>query len=70
MTQLADIMTGRDLNDEFTLAFAIRVEKEYYEAMPPKLQAEKLQRVRANVARYPNSWLAKHWKAIYGGTIR
>jgi hypothetical protein len=70
MTQLADIMTGRDLTTEFTHAFEIRAERERYQAMPPKLQAETLQRVRRLVERYPKSWLAKNWQAIYGGTIK
>jgi hypothetical protein len=67
---LRDIQTGSNLTAEFCDRFAIRVEREYYLAMPPKLQAETLARVRANVERHPSSWLAKHWRAIYGGTIR
>jgi hypothetical protein len=70
MTHLADISTGANLTAEFNLRFAIRVERERYQAMPPRLQAETLSRVMANVERHPNSWLAKHWKQIYGGTIR
>jgi hypothetical protein len=70
MTQLADIMTGRDLTQEFTHQFEIRAERQRYLEMPPKLQAETLERVRRLVERYPRSWLAKNWRAIYGGTIK
>ncbi len=70
MTQLSDLMRGRDLTAEFTHAFEIAAERERYLAMPPKLQAETIERVRRLVERYPRSWLARNWEAIYGGTIR
>ncbi len=70
MTQLSDLMRGRDLTAEFTHAFEIAAERERYLAMPPKLQAETLQRVRRLVERYPRSWLAKYADQIYGGTIK
>ena len=69
MTHIADIQTGANLTKEFCERFEIRAERERYEAMPPKLQAETLQRVRRLVERYPRSWLAKNWRAIYGGAI-
>jgi len=70
MTQLSDIMKGRDLTAEFCQQFEIRAERERYLQMPPKLQAETLQRVRRLIERYPRSWLAQNWQAIYGGTIK
>jgi hypothetical protein len=70
MTQLRDIQTGANLTAEFCHAWEIRAERERYRAMPPKLQTETLERVRRLVEKYPRSWLAKNWQAIYGGTIR
>jgi formate dehydrogenase iron-sulfur subunit len=39
-------MTGHNLTTEFCHQFEIRAERQRFQAMPPKLQAETLERVR------------------------
>lgn len=53
--------------DEYHVNFTIQAQRRDFEAQPPAKQQETLERVNRIVAQYPSSWLARHWREIYGG---
>jgi hypothetical protein len=56
---------AREFPAGFHRNFSVQVQRELFLALPPKLQAETLERAMEIVARYPQSWLARHWREIY-----
>ncbi len=56
---------GHDLGASFHTEFAIQAQRVAFQAQPPELQRETLERVQRIVREHPNSWLARHWREIY-----
>lgn len=61
-----DPATSGAIPESFHVSFAVRMQRGYFLAQPPEKQRETLERVQRIVAQYPDGWLAKHWRAIYG----
>lgn len=57
---------GHDLGAPFHQSFAVRAQRADFQAQPPKKQFETMARVTRLIAQYPNSYLARHWREIYG----
>lgn len=57
---------GHDLGTLFHTSFAIRALRAEFLAQPPERQHETLRRVQRLAAAHPQSYLARHWRAIYG----
>lgn len=52
-------------------SFAIRYQREWhYLSYPPATRRAILARVERLVASNPNSYLARHWKAVYGAPTK
>ena len=56
---------GHDLGAAFHQAFAVRAQRAYFDAEPPKLQRETMARINRLIVERPNSYLARHWRAMY-----
>lgn len=56
---------GHDLGVEFHRAFAVRAQRAYFDAQPPDLQHETMARINRIIVERPNSYLARHWRAMY-----
>lgn len=59
---------GHNFEPGWHTRFAIKTLRGYFAAEPPELQRATLARVKRLVAEHPQSYLAKHWRAIYGVT--
>lgn len=63
---LFDPAGSGSIPEEHHISFAVRKQREYFEAQPSERQQETLERVNRLVVQYPQSWLARHWWQIYG----
>jgi len=56
---------GHDLGTPFHQSFAVRAQRAYFDAQPPALQAETVARINRIIVEHPQSYLARHWRAMY-----
>lgn len=56
---------GHDLGSGFCQSYAVQAQRAYFDAMPNALQADTIARVNRIVAEHPQSYLARHWRAMY-----
>lgn len=52
---------AREFPAGYNHSFAVRTQRDLFRALPPKLQAETLERVQDLIARYPSGY----WREIY-----
>ena len=56
---------GHEIPMSHHVSFAVRMQRADFQAQPPALQRETMERVQRIVAERPNSYLAKHWREMY-----
>jgi hypothetical protein len=56
---------GHTLDAGFCHSFAVQAMRAYYNAEPPTVQRETMARISRLIAERPQSYLARHWRAMY-----